>query len=79
MGITFTLIEFTSFFEFSKNVYFIPPISLFVIYFFLKFYIKKHFPSKKHVVEKEHEKKLNNNSSDSSTPNGFKTDWIILF
>jgi hypothetical protein len=47
---------------------------MFAIYFFLKYYIKKYHPSKPKTVVKEESKKLNEQSSDTATPNGIKKD-----
>ena len=40
LGCIFTLLEFNKFYIFTRNLYFIPPIILFGLYFFLKNYLK---------------------------------------
>jgi hypothetical protein len=40
LGCIFTLLEFNKFYLFTKNLYFIPPIFLFGLYFFLKNFLK---------------------------------------
>ena len=40
LGCIFALLEFNKFYKFTKNLYFIPPIALFGLYFFLGNYLK---------------------------------------
>lgn len=72
LGIIFTFLEFTSFYKFSKNVYFLPPILMFSFYILLIYMVPKT-PRKKNVSE------LTPNSEKitmdiSSTPKPEKTE-----
>jgi hypothetical protein len=47
LGCIFTLLEFNKFYLFTKNLYFIPPLILFSLYFFLRNYLKGKITSRR--------------------------------
>lgn len=65
LGCIFTLLEFNKFYVFTKNLYFIPPIALFGLYFALGQYLKGKIPSRKPREPEQNQKPAEANNAPS--------------